>query len=1456
MSTIDDRVISLKFDNAQFEKNISATLANLDKLDTKISQVGAAKGFGALSGAANSVDLAPLAAGVDNISSKFNSMGAVGFSAIQNLTNGVINFGKTFISTDILQPLISGGRTRASNIAQAQFQFEGLGTNVKEVMQNSLDAVKGTAYGLGDAAKAAGQFAASGISAGSDMTSSLRAIAGTAAMTGTAYSDMAYLFTTSAASGRITNMDLQQFATRGLNAAAAYAKQTGKTEAQVHEMATKGTLDYKSFAAAMDAAYGKHATDANKTYAGSLDNMHAAMSRLGASYFGPEQLQQRDLFNSLTPVIDNVNASLQPLIGSFLKVRQSAEDGIIKTLGKIKISDLITGLAMPDLGSAMENAFKGFSQVLGTIKSAFSEIFPTNLTLTILTISEAIRSFSEHLILSKAAADKLKTIFEGLFSILSIGWAIFKGVVTTIKEIVAAIAPAGSGVLDFGVGIANVLIHLKEFLVDGGKINAFFVELGKILVIPIKFIDTIIGKLLTFFAAAGSAGANNVTKKFDSISSAAGHVASAWDVVMSKLQGVFHFLDGVWGYISNWFSTLGQNIAGALKQTNFNSAIDVINVGLLGGITVMLSKFLSGGIKFGFGGGLVTKVNSTLSGLTRSLKAMQTNLKASALLKIAAAVAILAVSIALLATIDSAGLTKALTAMAVGFGELFVMMTLMEKSAGTGGILKLSGLSAILIALSSAMLILAIAMKIMGTMSWSEIGRGLVGIAGGLAIMVTAVNLLNADPTALVRTGITMGIMAASLYILSKAVESFGKMSWSELGKGLVGVAGGLLLMVLAMNAMPPTGVLSGVGFVAIAVGLNILAKAVESFGHMSWGALLKGLAGVAMALLAVAVAMSLMPMDLPITAAGLLIVSVALNVMAVAINELGHLSWESLIKGIGGLGVMMLILVVAMNAMNGSIAGAGALVVVSGALVILAKVMETLGKLSISEIATSLGAIAAVLIILGAAAAILEPVIPAMLALGIALAVIGGAFALFGAGALMAVTALSLFASVGVKAITALVQAMPALAAAAALFAVNFAQHILDAMPVFIKVITAVLEQILVTIIKLAPLLGKAFVSLMTTMLDAIHKLAPKIINTGLFILVKLLEGISKNIKQLVTLGSDIIIKFLDALTLKMPQIVTSGVNVIVAFINGVTNNMGRIITAGTNLIIAFINGIASNSKRIIDAAFQAILTFINGLTDAVNTYAPQIRSATLRLGEAIINGVTGGLANKIGDIMSWCTGLAGKVIGWIGDAGSWLLSAGGDVIHGLWKGILDAKDWFVSKLGWFAGLLPGFVKDILGIHSPSTVFAEIGNNIMLGWAGGIEGGQPHVQKTLTNVANNMTKTFNSALSDSLSNMSEFNPVITPVLDLTRVQSQSSKIAGYLNVSSITPGASIQQANVISNTSGGSNNTSTPSTINSQPGDITFIQNNNSPKALSAADIYRNTKSQIALAKEELSIP
>ncbi|HVK25216.1 MAG TPA: phage tail tape measure protein [Actinokineospora sp.] len=135
-------------------------------------------------------------------------------------------------------------------------------------------------------------------------------------------------------------------------------------------------------------------------------------------------------------------------------------------------------------------------------------------------------------------------------------------------------------------------------------------------------------------------------------------------------------------------------------------------------------------------------------------------------------------------------------------------------------------------------------------------------------------------------------------------------------------------------------------------------------------------------------------------------------------------------------------------------------------------------------------------------------------------------------------------------------------------------------------------------------------------------------------------------------------------------------------------------------------------------DTIVGAVRAAVNWVIDAVS-WLGQLPG---RVG-AWFRGVYDGAVSKLGELVSWLTGLPGRVLSGIGDFGSLLLNAGKDLLSGLWRGIQNAAGWLKDKiLSFFGSLIPDWVKDVLGIHSPSRVFAEIGRWLPPGLAVGIE--------------------------------------------------------------------------------------------------------------------------------------
>lgn len=321
MSTsVDNRVVRLQFDNAQFEKETARSMSTLDKLKEKLNFSDSAKEFDKLQTSVNNVDFSAMEKSLKFLEDRFSATGEFVYKIWDKITDKAINSFRSIEQMTVGQ-IKSGGWSRAMNLANAQFQVEGLKYSWEKIFAAADYGVTDTAYGLDAAAKAASQLAASGVDFQktlktvdgvqlTQMHKSLRAISGLAAMTNSSYEEISHIFTRIAGTGRVFAIDLNSIAARGINATATLAKHLKTTEANVKDMVTKGQIDFKTFAEAMDEAYGEHAKEANNTFTGALSNMRAALSRIGAIFAQPVINKTNKFFNAITGKIKEVQKAL------------------------------------------------------------------------------------------------------------------------------------------------------------------------------------------------------------------------------------------------------------------------------------------------------------------------------------------------------------------------------------------------------------------------------------------------------------------------------------------------------------------------------------------------------------------------------------------------------------------------------------------------------------------------------------------------------------------------------------------------------------------------------------------------------------------------------------------------------------------------------------------------------------------------------------------------------------------------------------------------------------------------------------------------------------------------------------------------------------------------------------------------------------------------------------------
>ena len=328
--------------------------------------------------------------------------------------------GVTVAAGALLGTALAKGFTRLESIDQARAKLDGLGHSAGEVdkiMANALASVKGTAFGLGDAATVSASAVAAGIQPGRELTKTLKLVADAATIGGTSLGEMGAIFNKVAASNKVQGDVINQLNDKGIPIVQLLGKQLGVTSAEVTDLASKGKIDFETFSAAMQQGLGGAALKSGDTFSGALANVGASLSRIGAGLLG-------GVFPHLAPMFQGITKALEPLEGAAATVG----DKIGKVLGPALegvgpfLTKVIDALTSADFGKSAE----GTSQ----IGNAFRDIGASLKGIDLSQLGEAFGkgaadSVSVFAVVIGFLADHLDTLAKYLPIILA-GYAAFK----------------------------------------------------------------------------------------------------------------------------------------------------------------------------------------------------------------------------------------------------------------------------------------------------------------------------------------------------------------------------------------------------------------------------------------------------------------------------------------------------------------------------------------------------------------------------------------------------------------------------------------------------------------------------------------------------------------------------------------------------------------------------------------------------------------------------------------------------------------------------------------------------------------------------------------------------------------------------------------------------------------------------------------------------------------------
>lgn len=1391
-TTIDERVVEMRFDNKQFEQNIQTSLSSLDKLKKSLNLEGAAKGLETVNDAANkcSGNMSPLSNAVETVRVRFSALEVMAITALQNITNSALAAGKNLVSAFTIDPIKTGFEEYETQINAVQTilaNTSSKGTTLDQV-NNALDELNHyadmTIYNFTEMTRNIGTFTAAGVDLDTSVAA-IKGIANLAAVSGSnsqQASTAMYQLSQALAAGTVKLQDWNSVVNSGMggqvfqDALKETAKVHGiaidemiKDEGSFRETLSKGWLTSDILTETLAKFTGDLNEDQLRTM-GYTDDQIKSIMEMGktANDAATKVKTFTQLFDTLKEAAQSGwTQSWEIIVGDFEEAKELLTE-VSDTFSAVINASADARNKMlqdwKDLGGrtmmieAVKNVFEGLVSVAKPVREAFNEIFPPMTGKQLAEITERIRDLTAKFKMGEESSKNLKNTFKGVFAVLDIVGQAFKAVAGGVGELIGLFLPAGNGVLSLTGSFGEYLVKLDETVKKTdifGKAVSTVVDIVKTV---ITFVKTAGEKVKEFGKAAGEkfdfpgfelfhSFLERVHDRMAQIGDGAGKMKSgvivAFEMMGEALEKCkfLKVMEALWtavkviaGGIADAVGTMMGTLAEKLGNTDFSGVLDILNSIAVGGIALSVSKFLKSVTEPLEGlNGVLEGVTGILDGVRGCFEAYQTNLKAGTLLKIGAAIALLAGSIVAISLIDSDKLSASLGAITVLFANLLGAMAIFNKISSDTG--KVSKACTAMIAMSVAVSILAGALKKVSDLDWGELARGLVGIAGlttivvasskamassqkqvmkgatsliifGAAIKIlasacedlsklqwdelgrglTGVGVLFAEIAVFLRvakfngkmistaTGIV--ILSAAMKVLASACKDFGQMEWSEIGKGLAGI-GGLLaeLAVFTNLAGNAKRVMStGVALIAIGAAMKIFASAVKDFGQLQWDEIGRGLTAMGGALAEVAIAVNLMPKNMIGIGTGLVIVGGALEIIANCMSKFGGMQWEEIGRGLTVMGGALAELAISLNFMKGTLGGSAALLVASGALAVLAPVLSILGALSWEAIAKGLISIAGAFTIIGLAGAVLTPLVPTILALSGAFALIGVGVLTIGAGLLAAGTGLS-----------ALAIGFTALATAGAAGATAIVAALTVIVTGIAGLIPAVLTKVgegIIAICKViaagAPAIGEAVKAVVLTLIDVFVSCVPQLADGALQLVVGVLAALVTYTPQIVDLAFKFLIGILDGIASNLPSLIKAGVDVLVAFFAGIVDALRGI---DTGALLKGIAGIGLLSAIML--ALSATASLVPGAMVGILGMGAVVAEMALVLAAV-------GLLSKLPGL-SWLIGEGGKLLQGIGTAIGQFV---GGIVGGFMSGVSSQFPQIGADLSTFMNNVQPFLQ------------------------------------------------------------------------------------------------------------------------------------------------------------------
>ena len=635
-TTVDNRVVEMRFDNQQFERNANQSISTLDRLKQALKfDKSSAKGLSDLQKSTKDFKLDSISNSVNKLSDKFSALGIVGITALHRITNAALDAGQRITSALTIDPIKTGLEEYETKIGAIQViranDASASMSNISSALNELNTYADKTIYNFAQMTSNVGKFVAQGLGV-AEAANAVKGMANLAAASGASASDMARATyqMSQALGGVIRKIDVNSL--RNANMWTMTLKDTLIDIARAEGVAIDKMIEEKgTLEETLEEGWltGQMFTKAMNIYSGVYSE-----AQLKAMGFNEMQIQKFQeiaktaeeaavQIKTFTQLIDTFKESLQSgwtqtwenVIGNFEEAQQLWTN-VSQVLEKLTSSTAENRNAMLEEWKALggrdylilsiSQAFKNLLDVIAPIKEAFDNIFPP---LTGKRLAELTRQFRAFLISVRPTKDTLDALYyaaTGVFETLKTGIALVKGIASALSPVASSLRNILNIALRFAGAIGYIVGVLAIYLRDSGTLNKVINQVARGFATVFDILSTGVHVLAEFVKAI--ADMPIVQQIFASVVNGLERLFNAFTTSLSSASGRFG------GFIQNLKNIKKEDIAPYL--TRIGSAFEAIWKALTPvrkGISDLIGIFEGKG-------NFVEKFNNGLSGLVESFK--------------------------------------------------------------------------------------------------------------------------------------------------------------------------------------------------------------------------------------------------------------------------------------------------------------------------------------------------------------------------------------------------------------------------------------------------------------------------------------------------------------------------------------------------------------------------------------------------------------------------------------------------------------------------------------------------------------------------------------------------------------------------------------------------------------------------------------------------------------------